>query len=89
MGLFASNRFLLVGTSNAVNLTDGLDGLLAGTSAVAFGAYAILAYNQHQYETAIFCVAVVGAVLGFFWCLMPIQQRYLWGIPARLRLAAH
>lgn len=57
--------FLLVGTSNAVNLTDGLDGLLAGTSAVAFGAYAILAYNQHQYETAIFCVAVVGAVLGF------------------------
>jgi len=57
--------FWLVGFSNAVNLTDGLDGLLSGTSAIAFGAYAILAWNQAQYDVAIFSVAVVGAVLGF------------------------
>lgn len=57
--------FMLVGGSNAVNLTDGLDGLLAGTAAVAFGAYAILAWNSSQYETAVFSVAIVGAVLGF------------------------
>jgi phospho-N-acetylmuramoyl-pentapeptide-transferase len=57
--------FWLVGFSNAVNLTDGLDGLVSGTAAIAFGAFAVLAWNQSQYEVAIFCVAVVGAVLGF------------------------
>ncbi|MEX2105055.1 MAG: phospho-N-acetylmuramoyl-pentapeptide-transferase, partial [Bacilli bacterium] len=36
--------FITVGASNAVNITDGLDGLLAGTSAVAFGAFAIIAW---------------------------------------------
>ncbi|NCU16192.1 phospho-N-acetylmuramoyl-pentapeptide-transferase [Pallidibacillus pasinlerensis] len=57
--------FWLVGFSNAVNLTDGLDGLVSGTAAIAFGAYAILAWNQGDFETAIFSVAIVGAVLGF------------------------
>ncbi|MFD2212957.1 MULTISPECIES: phospho-N-acetylmuramoyl-pentapeptide-transferase [Bacillaceae] len=57
--------FMLVGGSNAVNLTDGLDGLLSGTAAIAFGAFAVLAWNQSQYDVAIFSVAVVGAVLGF------------------------
>ncbi|PTA84503.1 phospho-N-acetylmuramoyl-pentapeptide-transferase [Bacillus sp. Nf3] len=57
--------FMLVGGSNAVNLTDGLDGLLSGTAAIAFGAFAILAWNQSQYDVAIFSVAVAGAVLGF------------------------
>lgn len=57
--------FMLVGGSNAVNLTDGLDGLLSGTAAIAFGAFAILAWNAMQYDVAIFSVTVVGAVLGF------------------------
>ncbi|WP_273125377.1 phospho-N-acetylmuramoyl-pentapeptide-transferase [Metabacillus sp. HB246100] len=57
--------FMLVGGSNAVNLTDGLDGLLSGTAAIAFGAFAVLAWNQSQFDVAIFSVAVVGAVLGF------------------------
>jgi phospho-N-acetylmuramoyl-pentapeptide-transferase len=57
--------FWMVGFSNAVNLTDGLDGLVSGTAAIAFGAFAVLAWNQSQYELAIFSVAVVGAVLGF------------------------
>lgn len=57
--------FWLVGFSNAVNLTDGLDGLVSGTAAIAFGAFAVLAWNQSQFEVAIFSVAVVGAVLGF------------------------
>ncbi|WHY02289.1 phospho-N-acetylmuramoyl-pentapeptide-transferase [Neobacillus sp. DY30] len=57
--------FWLVGFSNAVNLTDGLDGLVSGTAAIAFGAYAVLAWNQSQIEVAIFSVAVAGAVLGF------------------------
>jgi phospho-N-acetylmuramoyl-pentapeptide-transferase len=57
--------FWLVGFSNAVNLTDGLDGLVSGTSAIAFGAFAVLAWNQKDMDVAIFSVAVVGAVLGF------------------------
>lgn len=57
--------FWLVGFSNAVNLTDGLDGLLSGTAAISFGAYAIIAWSQEQFAIAIFTVAVVGAVLGF------------------------
>ncbi|MEI4803039.1 phospho-N-acetylmuramoyl-pentapeptide-transferase [Bacillus sp. NPDC077411] len=57
--------FMLIGASNAVNLTDGLDGLLAGTAAIAFGAYSIIAFAEGQYTIAIFCMAVVGAVLGF------------------------
>ncbi|MFD1849145.1 phospho-N-acetylmuramoyl-pentapeptide-transferase [Oceanobacillus bengalensis] len=57
---------MLVGASNAVNLTDGLDGLLAGTAAIAFGAYAIIAMYQGTHsEVAIFSLAVVGALLGF------------------------
>ncbi|MFB6466543.1 phospho-N-acetylmuramoyl-pentapeptide-transferase [Cytobacillus sp. Hz8] len=57
--------FWLVGFSNAVNLTDGLDGLVSGTAAIAFGALAVLAWNQSLFEVSIFSVAVVGAVLGF------------------------
>ncbi len=56
---------MLVGASNAVNLTDGLDGLLAGTGAIAFGAFAVLAWNAGMGEVAVFSAAVVGAVLGF------------------------
>lgn len=57
---------MLVGSSNAVNLTDGLDGLLAGTAAIAFGAFAILAwYGSPQEDVTIFALATVGALLGF------------------------
>lgn len=56
----------LVGFSNAVNLTDGLDGLVAGQATIAFGAYALIALHQHQLDVALFCVAVVGSLLGFF-----------------------
>jgi phospho-N-acetylmuramoyl-pentapeptide-transferase len=56
---------MMLGASNAVNFTDGLDGLLAGTSAVAFGAFVIIAMNTTMPDVAIFCAAMVGAVLGF------------------------
>lgn len=57
--------FVVIGTSNAVNLTDGLDGLAAGTTAIAFGSYAVLALWMSNMEVAIFCAAMVGALLGF------------------------
>lgn len=66
-GLFI--LFLLVGTSNAVNITDGLDGLAGGLSAIAFLAYGMLAWNatwMHGYqEVGIFCFVLVGTLLGF------------------------
>lgn len=56
---------ILFGASNAVNFTDGLDGLLSGTSAIAFGAFTVLALQVSEHESAIFSAAMVGAVLGF------------------------
>ncbi|WP_425262700.1 phospho-N-acetylmuramoyl-pentapeptide-transferase [Paenibacillus thermotolerans] len=56
---------LMLGMSNAVNFTDGLDGLLSGTSAVAFGAFAVIAMIHTEHESAFFSAAMIGAVLGF------------------------
>lgn len=57
--------FWLVGFSNAVNLTDGLDGLVAGTSAIAFSAFGILAIIYWQSDVAMFSFVVAGAMVGF------------------------
>lgn len=57
--------FWLVGFSNAVNLTDGIDGLVAGQATIAFATYAIIAYAQSQFAVLLFCLAVVGGLLGF------------------------
>ena len=74
--------FVIVGSSNAVNLTDGLDGLAIGTTLIAAVTYAILTYAAGNYriadylriawvpgtgELAVFCGALVGASLGFLW----------------------
>lgn len=55
----------LIGFSNAVNLTDGLDGLATGLSIIAFLAYALIAQHQHQSGVQVFCLAVVGALVAF------------------------
>ena len=61
--------FMLVGTSNAVNLTDGLDGLAAGLSVIAFGVYGMIAWNSPYLagsdDIAVFCFILVGGLLGF------------------------
>ncbi|MDB4885296.1 MAG: phospho-N-acetylmuramoyl-pentapeptide-transferase [Gemmatimonadetes bacterium] len=74
--------FVLTGVSNAVNIADGLDGLAAGLSAIAFGVLAIFAYLigrvdasrylgifylQHSGELTVYCLAMVGALIGFLW----------------------
>ncbi|PZD93892.1 phospho-N-acetylmuramoyl-pentapeptide-transferase [Paenibacillus sambharensis] len=56
---------ILFATSNAVNFTDGVDGLLSGTSAVAFGAFILIALQTAEYESVVFSAAMIGAVLGF------------------------
>lgn len=57
--------FWLVGFSNAVNLTDGLDGLVAGTASIAFAAFGALAIHQDEIGIAIFTFSVTGGLLGF------------------------
>jgi phospho-N-acetylmuramoyl-pentapeptide-transferase len=74
--------FVLVGASNAVNLTDGLDGLAIGAAGIAAGTYAVLCYAAGNRivagylqipavpgvgEVTVFCGALVGAALGFLW----------------------
>ncbi|MBO0470777.1 phospho-N-acetylmuramoyl-pentapeptide-transferase [Enterococcus sp. DIV0242_7C1] len=63
-GLFVI--FWLVGFSNAVNLTDGIDGLVAGLGTISFGTYAIIAWKQQQFDVVIICLSVIGGLLGFF-----------------------
>lgn len=56
---------VLVGTTNAVNLTDGLDGLAAGTVSIASMAFALVCVWLKNSTLALFCMAVAGACLGF------------------------
>ena len=58
---------IIVFTTTAVAITDGLDGLAAGTSALAFLAYGVIALLQEQTFLATFCFTVVGATAGFLW----------------------
>lgn len=57
--------FWLVGFSNAVNITDGLDGLVSGLSSIAFAAFGILALTYGLEDIAMFAFVVTGAMLGF------------------------
>lgn len=59
--------FIIVATSNTVNLADGLDGLAGGTSAIAFIAYGIIALLQGQIYLVLFCFTMTGAILAFLW----------------------
>ena len=69
--IFAGNLYLpfmffvLVGASNAVNLTDGLDGLASGCMAIAASCYATICLLTGHDDLAIFCAAIVGACVGF------------------------
>ncbi|UCH86195.1 MAG: phospho-N-acetylmuramoyl-pentapeptide-transferase [Dehalococcoidia bacterium] len=58
---------IIVFTTTAVAITDGLDGLAGGTTALAFLAYGVIALLQEQTYLATFCFTVVGATAGFLW----------------------
>jgi phospho-N-acetylmuramoyl-pentapeptide-transferase len=59
--------FVVVATTNAVNITDGLDGLAGGLLAIAFTAFGALSYVNGLDALAAFCATVVGALLAFLW----------------------
>lgn len=84
LGLFyiLLGMFVIVGTSNAVNLTDGLDGLVAGPLVISFVAYMVFAYVAGNAilarylqvihvpgsgEVTVFCGAMAGGLMGFLW----------------------
>jgi UDP-GlcNAc:undecaprenyl-phosphate GlcNAc-1-phosphate transferase len=55
----------LVGITNAINLSDGLDGLAGGTTLLAIGAMGVLAFEAGDWDLALLCTAISGAILGF------------------------
>lgn len=58
--------FWVVGFSNAVNLTDGIDGLASISVAISLVAYGVIAYVQQQFDVLLIIVTMIGALLGFF-----------------------
>ncbi len=59
--------FIVLATSNSVNITDGLDGLSGGILTFSFGAYAIISLFVGQFALAAFCFTIVGALLTYTW----------------------
>ncbi len=80
---------MIIGTTNAVNLTDGLDGLASGTGALVMTAYILIAFTQfrnHQFlyhhvqaalDIAIFSGAMMGSCIGFLWWNAPPAQIFM------------
>lgn len=56
---------VIVGVTNAINLSDGLDGLAGGICLLSFLCIGFLSYKNEYFATVVFCVAIIGAILGF------------------------
>lgn len=64
-GYFILILFMFVGSSNAVNLTDGMDGLAAGCSIIALLAYLVITIVQHRVGLSVLTISVIGALFGY------------------------
>lgn len=58
---------VVISTANAVNISDGLDGLAGGLAVIAFGTYSLIALMEGETGIAAFCMTVVGALLSYTW----------------------
>ncbi len=58
---------VVVSSANAVNMTDGLDGLAGGLATSAFTAYSLIAFLEGRYGVAAFCLTIVGSLLSYTW----------------------
>lgn len=68
---------VVVSTSNAVNISDGLDGLAGGLLISAFGAFGVIATLQGSFGIAAFCMTVVGALLSYVWFNIPPARFFM------------
>ena len=67
VGMIVLFAFAVVATGNAVNISDGLDGLAGGLAMLAYGSYGVIALLQEQWFLAGFCFIVLGALLSYIW----------------------
>ena len=79
--------FAVVATSNAVNISDGLDGLSGGLAMMAYGAYGIIALLQGNILLFGFCLTVVGWLLSYIWFNVP-PARFMMGDTGSFALGA-
>jgi len=78
---------VILSTTNAVNITDGLDGLAGGCLMTAFGAYGVIAFVQGHLGIAGFCCTIIGALLAFLWFNI-YPARFFMGDTGSLALGA-
>lgn len=79
---------VITGSANAVNLTDGLDGLAGLIAATAFVAYGIIAFLQDQQFLVVFSFIVIGATFGFLWYNAKPAQMFMGDVGAQALGAA-
>ena len=87
IGMIALFTFAVVATGNAVNISDGLDGLAGGLMMIAYGAYGIIALFQGQWMLFAFCLTVVGWLLSYVWFNVP-PARFMMGDTGSFALGA-
>lgn len=89
LGIFYIPLFIIcvTGFSNAVNFTDGLDGLAAGLSIMSFASLGIIALINGQFILATLCASISGAIAGFLWNNIP-PAKFFMGDTGALSLGA-
>lgn len=87
VGMILLFAFAVVATSNAVNISDGLDGLAGGLMMIAYGAYAGIALLQGQGMLFGFCLTIVGWLLSYVWFNVP-PARFMMGDTGSFALGA-
>lgn len=87
IGMILIFTFAVVATSNAVNISDGLDGLSGGLSMLAYGAFGIIALFQGQILLFGFCMTIVGWLLSYIWFNVP-PARFMMGDTGSFALGA-
>ena len=68
---------VILSSANAVNITDGLDGLAGGLLAIAFGSFGVIAFFQGMFLLATLCAAIVGALVAFLWWNVPPAKFFM------------
>lgn len=69
--------FIISATANAVNFTDGLDGLAGGLIIIAYGVFGVLAYAKGLFILSAFCGVIIGSTLAFLWFNIPPAKFYM------------